>query len=124
MVFKPDVVYTYTDEDALRDGVLVNVRGAAPFPINRATRAVWDHFTRPIGKMPSFLGGSPVINVTHFSRLADEVGRKIKAGQLQEGWVIMDFEGLKIWAIPNETVYRPVAPWDKPGWTIMFPEDY
>lgn len=125
MVFKPeDVVYSYTDEQALSDGVLVDVRGIAPFPINRATRAVWDAFTQPMGKMPSTLGASPVTNTTRFSRLAEEVGKRIKAGDLKDGWVVMQFEGRDIWAMPNETIYRPVAPYDKPGWTIMFPEDY
>ena len=126
MIFKPeDVIYSYTDEQALEDGVLVSVRGLAPFPINRVTRALWEHFTRPIGNMPLALGGSPVTDTTMLSRLGDAVGAKIKAGDLQEGWVIMEFEGKKIWALPNETIYNPTKPpYDKQGWTIMFPEDY
>lgn len=36
------VVYSYTDEDAVRDGVLVKVEGLLPCPFNRVTRAVWD----------------------------------------------------------------------------------
>lgn len=126
MVFKPeDVIYSYTDEDALADGVLVSVRGLAPYPINRVTRALFDHFTRPIGDMPLALGGSAVTDVGRLSQLATAVGAKIKAGDLQEGWVVMEFEGKKIWGMPNETIYNPTnPPYDKPGWTIMFPEDY
>ena len=118
------VVFAYMDEQALEDGVLVDVRGAAPFPINRATRAVWDTFTQPIGKLPGGLGGSPITDTTRFAGLANEVGRRIRAGELQEGWVVMEWQGHRIWAMPNETIYRPVAPYDVPGWTIMFPEDY
>jgi len=123
--FPDNVIYCYTDKQALEDGTLVDVRGIAPFPINRATRAVWDEFTRPIGKLPRSLGASPVTDTTRFSRLAKIVGRKISSGDLVEGWVIIeDYEGKKVWAMPNETLYRPVPPYAKPGWTIMFPEDY
>lgn len=123
MVFKrEDVVYTYTDAQAVKDGVLVNVAGAAPFPVNRATRAVWDHFTSPIGKMPVGFGGSPVTDISRFSSLAEEVEKRIKAGDLKDGWVIMQFEGRDIWAMPNETTYSHIR--QVSGWTIMFPEDY
>lgn len=123
MFRKEDLVFSYTDEQAVADGVLVVVRGAAPYPINRATRAVWDAFTQPMGRLPGALGSSPVTDTTRFSRLADEVGRRIKDGDLQEGWVIMEHEGHRIWAMPNGTTFgRP--PYDAEGWTIMFPEDY
>ena len=117
-----DIIYTYTDEQAVEDGVLVRAEGVLPCPFNRVTRAVWDAFTQPMGKIPQGLGGSPVINTTKLSQLGETVNRKYKAGELTEGWVILEFEVRKIWAMPNETVYssqRPVQ-----GWTIMFPEDY
>ncbi len=109
------IVYSYTDEDAIEDGVLVDVHSMAPFPINRATRALWDEFTRPLGKLPDSLGASPITDATRFLQLAELVARKISAGELVEGWVVIeDYEGRKIWAMPNEVS----------GWTMMFPEDY
>ena len=117
-----DIIYAYTDEQAVEDGVLVNAQGLLPCPFNRVTRAVWDTFTQPIGKMPQGLGGVSVTNTTKLSQLGEAVNRKYKAGELTEGWVVLEFEGHKIWAMPNETTYSKIAP--VPGWTIMFPDDY
>jgi hypothetical protein len=61
-------------------------------------------------------------NTTKLSRLGEAVNRKYKAGELTEGWVVLEFEGHKIWAMPNETTYSKIAP--VPGWTIMFQDDY
>jgi hypothetical protein len=45
----------YTDAQALRDGLLVNVAGLPiktihGYPVNRVTRAVWEAYTQPIGR--------------------------------------------------------------------------
>jgi len=117
-----DIVYAYTDEQAVEDGVLVRAEGVLPYPFNRVTRAVWDAFTQPIGKLPKRLGGVPVTNTTQISQLGEAVNRKYKAGELTEGWVVLEFEGRTIWAVPNETVFSSIRPVQ--GWTIMFPEDY
>jgi hypothetical protein len=114
-----DVVFAYTDADALRDGFLVDVRGLARYPINRVTRSVWEAFTRPIGRA----GSSPVTDVSALCGLLDEVARRIRTGQLQEGWAVLDWLGRRIWAMPNGTRYGP-PPRDGEGWTVMFPEDY
>mgnify|MGYP001561622698 CR=1 FL=1 len=117
------IVYSYTDEDALRDGVLVNIGGPAPFPINRATRAVWEAFTAPMGRMPKSMGASPVTDTTQLSRLCETAKAKMVAGELQEGWVVMEYEGHPIWCIPNGTSYSQVHP-EVEGWTLLFPSDY
>ena len=121
-----DVIYTYTNEQAVEDGVLVRAGGVLPYPFNRVTRAVWDAFTQaremPEGRGAARMSGVPITNVTKIAQLGEAVNRKYKAGELTEGWVILEFEGHKIWAMPNETVFskqRPVQ-----GWTIMFPDDY
>jgi len=121
-----DIIYTYPDEQAVEDGVLVNAQGVLPCPFNRVTRAVWDAFTQaremPGGRGAARMSGVPITNVTKIAQLGEAVNRKYKAGELTEGWVILEFEGRKIWAMPNETVFskqRPVQ-----GWTIMFPDDY
>ena len=114
-----DIVSTYTNEQAVEDGVLVNAQGVLPCPFNRVTRAVWDAFTQPIGPK----GGVMVVtNTTKISQLGEVVNRKYKAGELTDGWVILELEGHTIWAMPNETVFSSIRPVQ--GWTIMFPEDY
>ena len=114
-----DIVSVYTDEQAVEDGVLVRSEGVLPCPFNRVTRAVWDEFTQPMKSKGSVI---VMTNTTKLSRLGEAVNRKYKAGDLTEGWVVLEFEGHKIWAMPNETTYSKIAP--VPGWTIMFPDDY
>ena len=114
-----DIVFAYTDADALRDGFLVDVRALARYPINRVTRSVWEAFTRPIGRV----GSSPAIDISALCALLDEVARRIRAGQLQDGWVVLDWGGRRVWAMPNGTRYGPRRR-DGEGWTVMFPDDY
>ena len=114
-----DIVSVYTDEQAVEDGVLVRSEGVLPCPFNRVTRAVWDEFTQPMKSKGSVI---VMTNTTKLSQLGEAVNCKYKAGELTEGWVVLEFEGHKIWAMPNETTYSKIAP--VPGWTIMFPEDY
>jgi hypothetical protein len=114
-----DIVSVYTDEQAVEDGVLVRSEGVLPCPFNRVTRAVWDEFTQPMKSKGSVI---VMTNTTKLSHLGEAVNRKYKAGELTEGWVVLEFEGHKIWAMPNETTYSKIAP--VPGWTIMFPDDY
>ena len=105
-----DIVSVYTDEQAVEDGVLVRAEGVLPCPFNRVTRAVWDEFTQPIGNTK----GSVIVmtNTTKLSQLGEAVNRKYKAGELTEGWVVLEFEGHKIWAMPNETT---IARSPRPG---------
>jgi hypothetical protein len=114
-----DIVSVYTDEQAVEDGVLVRSEGVLPCPFNRVTRAVWDEFTQPMGPKGSVI---VMTNTTKLSQLGEAVNRKYKAGELTEGWVVLEFEGHKIWAMPNETTYSKITP--VLGWTIMFPDDY
>jgi len=44
-----NVIFAYTDAEALDDGVLVAIRHG---PVNRVTRAVFDHFTASMGSSP------------------------------------------------------------------------
>ncbi len=92
-------------------------------PINRATRAVYDAFTRPLGRLPGGLGGSPVIDSTRLSQLGDAIKAKMEAGEVKEDMVVLEFQGRTLWAMPNGTRYSAARP-NTEGWTIMFPEDY
>ena len=46
-----NVIVEYSDKQALEDGVLVSVPGEGR--VNRVTRAVFDHFTKPMGSSPA-----------------------------------------------------------------------
>lgn len=100
-----NVISSYTDAQALEDGVLVAVGFA---PVNRVTRAVFDYFARPMGTSP--LTGA-VIDITPV-RKAAEAMLAVKANE--DGWRSGTYEGKKLWLIPNEVR----------GLTLMFPEDY
>src|SRR2546422_9668500 len=50
MAEQPDVIFAYTDQQALDDGVLVAVSGESG--VNRVTRAAFDHFAKLMGETP------------------------------------------------------------------------
>jgi hypothetical protein len=117
------VISVYTDAQALEDGVLVDVRGSAPYPINRATRALFDAFTSKMGRLPAGLGRSPVVDITELAQLCGRVAERIRKGELKDGMVVLDHDGKTVWAMENETLYGG-PPHDTAGWTVMFPDDY
>ena len=101
---QPDVIYEYTDRQALEDGVLVAVPDGR---VNRASRAVFDFFT---ASMASTLP-APVIDVT---RLMAAIRSMLNLEANPDGWRIGTYEGKTLWLVPNEV----------DGLTLMFPEDY
>jgi hypothetical protein len=101
-----NVIDSYTDEEALADGFLVRWDG--PEMVNRITRAVFDHFTAPLGE--SAITG-PVRNVT---RLRAAVETVVKVPFDPDGWRAGIVDGRQLWLVPNEVG----------GFTLMFPEDY
>ena len=74
-----EVISEYTDKQAVEDGVLVPVSG--PGGVNRVTRAVFDHFTRP---------------------LAEAIRAMAKLPPDKDGWRTGAAEGKKLWLVPNE----------------------
>src|SRR5713226_5380161 len=100
-----EVIDVYTDADALGDGSLVAVPG--PGGINRVTRAVFDHFTESMGTSPIT---GPVTNI---GPLMDAI-RAMLAIEPDDGWRTGDYQGKRLWLIPNEVG----------GLTLMFPGDY
>lgn len=101
-----NLIYAYTDADAINDGVLVPWAG--PEKVNRITRAVFDHFTKAMGSSP--LTGP----VTDVGRLAGAIEAMVKIGPDEDGWRTGAFDGRELWLVPNEVG----------GLTLMFPEDY
>ena len=100
-----NIIVSYTDAQALEDGVLVEVDD---LQVNRVPRAVFDHFTQPMGSSPIT---GVVIDITPL-RGVIQVMLAIEADA--DGWRVGVHEGKELWLVPNEVS----------GLTLMFPEDY
>ncbi len=101
-----EVIDSYTDREAVEDGVLVPVSGEGG--VNRVTRAVFDRFTKPMGSSP--MTGP----VTDIGPLMEAIRAMVKVPVDEDGWRTGAYDGEKIWVVPNEIG----------GLTMMFPEDY
>jgi hypothetical protein len=103
-------ISVYTDEDALQDGVLIDVTELGVhfggMPINRFTRSVWfdwrDEF-QPIGQtLP--------LNALHHHLRAKLQAALQSAVYKGDIWTLPE----RLWLIENEIE----------GWTLMYPSDY
>ena len=103
--FFGEPISTYTDQQALADGVLVAVPGDGG--VNRVTRAVFDHFAESLGTSPIT---GPVANITP---LTDAIRAMLQI-ESNDGWRTGVHQGKELWLIPNEVG----------GLTLMLPEDY
>jgi hypothetical protein len=100
-----NIIVSYTDAQALEDGVLVEVDD---LQVNRVTRAVFDHFTRP---MESSTATGVVADITPLRGVIQTMlAVEADAG----GWRVGAYEGKELWLVPNEVS----------GLTLMFPADY
>ena len=100
-----NVIVCYTDAQALEDGVLVAMDA---LPVNRVTRAVFDHFTHPMGS------SSQTGVVTDITPLRGVIQTMLAVEADADGWRMGAYEGKELWLVPNEVS----------GLTLMFPEDY
>jgi hypothetical protein len=100
-----NVIASYTDAEAVEDGFLVAMDA---LPVNRVTRAVFDHFTQRMGSSP--LTGV-VIDITPLRRVIQTM---LAVEADTDGWRVGAYEGKDLWLVPNEVS----------GLTLMFPEDY
>jgi hypothetical protein len=101
-----NVIYEYTDKQAIEDGVLVSVSGEGG--VNRVTRAVFDHFTKALGSAPET---GEVIDIT---KLQEAIRAMLKVEPNEDAWRTARYEGKELWLVPNEV----------DGLTLMFPDDY
>jgi hypothetical protein len=101
-----EVISSYTDQQAVEDGVLVPVTGEGG--VNRVTRAVFDRFTKPMGA--SSITGP----VTNIGPLMEAIRAMVKLPADADGLRTGAYQGEKIWIVPNEVG----------GLTMMFPDDY
>ena len=102
----PLVIVEYTDKQALEDGVLVSV--PCEGKVNRVTRAVFDHFTKPMGSSPA------TGEVTDITPLQDAIRAMLKVKPDEDIWRTGTYEGKELWLVPNEVG----------GFTLLFPDDY
>ena len=108
MFFDPeDVIYAYTDSEALSDGVLADVsalglRTPNGRPVNRITASI----AGMIGIDPS--PGPQTPDLPKLRAMVAACGRE------SEGWFIGQYDGTKLWLVDNEVG----------GFTLMLPEDY
>jgi hypothetical protein len=101
-----EVISSYTDREAVEDGVLVPWDGSGN--VNRLTRAVFDAFTTKLGSSPIT---GPVTDITGLRRVVEAIlARPLDEG----GWRTGTYQGRELWLVPNEIG----------GLTLMFPEDY
>ncbi len=101
-----EIIHRYDDRQAVEDGVLVDFPGKGG--VNRITRAVFDHFTQPMGNSP--LTG-PVTNITPLQKAIQAM---LRMPPDEHGWRTGTCEGKMLWLVPNEVR----------GLTLMFPDDY
>src|SRR2546428_9182491 len=83
-------ISTYTDQQALEDGILVAVPGDGG--VNRVTRAVFDHFTESLGTSP--ITGS----VADITPLMDVIRAMLKV-EPDDGWRTGVHQGKELWLI-------------------------
>ena len=103
--FFGEPISTYTDQQALQDGILVAIPGDGG--VNRVTRAVFNHFTESLGTSP--ITGT----VTNITPLMDAICAMLRI-EPDDGWRTGLHQDRELWLIPNELG----------GLTLMFPEDY
>jgi hypothetical protein len=83
-----EIISSYTDRQAVEDGVLVAFPG--PGRINRVTRTVFDHFTEEMG-----------IGVANVGPLTQAMEHMLTV-EIDDGWRTANYRGKDLWLIPNE----------------------
>ena len=85
-----NVIFSYTDAQALEDGVLIEVSCA----VNRVTRAVFDHFALPMGI-------EPVTGLMQFDFTPVTAAIRTVLGVTpdEDGWRKLLYEGKELWLV-------------------------
>jgi hypothetical protein len=103
-----NVIYSYTDQQAVEDGVLVPLIGFGK--VNRVTRAVFAHLT---GITPEEKA-SLIELALKLKPLRDAVREILRVSPDEDGWRKLTWQGKELWLVPKEVR----------GLTLMFPDDY
>jgi hypothetical protein len=106
----PFTVFSYTDAQALEDGVLVDVSplsiSFAGKPVNRVTASVW--YTLETAYCDNEQIAAVLVEVLRDAKPAED-----NCGDEGDMWISY-LDGNKVWIMHNEVG----------GMTIMYPEDY
>lgn len=97
-----EIISEYKDAEAVDDGVLVPIGDMTNDARDRATRHVWNEFTRTIGNV--------ITDITEFKKLY----LRVLGQPLKDDWRILPTPKGEVWLIPNEGGGR----------TLMFASDY
>ena len=84
-----EVISTYTDREAVSDGVLVALAG--PGGVNRVTRAVFDHFAEVMGP-----------GVTNITPLIQAMEHMLSV-EVDGGWRTTNYRGKALWLSPTKS---------------------
>jgi hypothetical protein len=103
-----EVISTYTDRQAVEDGVLIPMAGFGP--VNRVTRAVFAHFVGEAAFKPTEAIELPKV----LEPLTAAIRAMLSIPPDKDGWRAGDYQEKRLWLVPNEVG----------GLTLMFPEDY
>lgn len=98
-----EIISEYSDEQAVEDGVLVNIASVTGDHNDRATIHLWGEYTRQL------LSGM-LTDITELSALY----KRVKEQPIKDEWRILPTPKGEVWLIPNEVG----------GLTLMFASDY
>lgn len=115
-------VSVYGDDQAVEDGLLVDVKALMPFPVSRVSRAVWEAFTFEISPR-NFGHDDAAIDVSRLMTLGERIRQKIEDNEWRDDWIILEFDGQTIWCVPNGVLYGG-GEQAVEGLTVMMPQDY
>src|SRR6266852_4182091 len=88
-----NIIFEYTDAQAIEDGVLVEVSCGA---VNRVTSAVFYHFARRMENLPE---GEVRFDI---APLTATIRAVLGVRPDEDGWRKSTYEGKELWLIPNE----------------------
>ncbi|MFH0796001.1 MAG: hypothetical protein V2A65_02975 [Candidatus Omnitrophota bacterium] len=102
-----EVIFSYTDEQAVEDGVVIPVKFGK---INRVTRTILDDF------IPAGTESTEVVECKEFFALAEKITREFqRQHQEKDDWFYsVKIDGSEYFVVLNETY----------GFTMMKPQDY
>jgi hypothetical protein len=87
-----EIIYEYTDAQALEDGMLDEVHCGA---VNRVTHAVFAHYARPMEKLPE---GEETFDIAPLMATIQAV---LGETPDEDGWRKSTYEGKELWLIPK-----------------------
>ena len=112
-----EVISSYTDDDAIEDGILVDIEDLDGMPtlpngnvVTRCTSNLYWSFKPSPNFVPTGDGDLETIQ----EKIVEIVSLIVTAAKYDREWYVLEYEGRTFWCIPNELS----------TYTLMYPEDY